>query len=90
MQLAILDNDLKLYGSRLAVAEPFVWKLFNISADPTESQDIRQEHPELVVALNASLQAWILDVAMSRTDAENGCDRYDPMAGGVAAGEGVV
>ena len=79
MQLAIVDNHLKLYGNRSSTGAPFLWRLFNVTADPTESIDIQAHHPAVVAALNASLQAWILDVAKSRTVLENGCNRWDPM-----------
>ena len=85
LQLAIMDNDLKLYGSRADPSGAFAWSLYNISADRTETHDVIAAHPAAARALNASLQGWILSVARSRTAAENGCDRWDPMHNATAA-----
>ena len=48
LQLAILDNELKLYASRNSSDQPFVWSLFNVTADLAEAQNILLEHRSAV------------------------------------------
>ncbi len=49
---AIRMGDWKLVGNK------DTWKLFDLAADPTELENLADEHPERVEAMSAAWQAW--------------------------------
>jgi len=78
MQLAWMDNDMKLFASRTSELENFSYSLFNITVDASEKQDLGALMPDVMARMNDELQLWLASVAKSRTEAENNCNRWDP------------
>lgn len=55
------------FGRELASVEP-AWELYDMRADPLETRDVADEHPEVVEELAARYDAWFEDVASTRPD----------------------
>jgi arylsulfatase len=56
---AIRSGDWKLVADKVE-KPPFVqpWELYNLENDPTESNDVANQHPDLVDSLSSVWQAW--------------------------------
>lgn len=53
-QASLTDNRFKLYRKKPDAA----YKLFDLVADPSESKDLADEHPEVVRSMVGTLDAW--------------------------------
>ena len=75
-QFSLRQGDLKMtqYGHTWpwwSAAAGFSPRLFNVSADPLEQQDLAADRPDLVAAMTATLEAELGGVgAIARIDAE--------------------
>lgn len=70
-QLAWTDNAMKLWGHR--ENGTMVYRLFNISSDWYELNDLSASHPGLVSSMRADLFEWYSAVLRSSSRAENNC-----------------
>ncbi len=59
---ALIDNDHKILSQAIADGS---FELYDLAADPTESNDLRESHPELFVKLRDQLIAWNDSVSAS-------------------------
>jgi arylsulfatase A-like enzyme len=56
---AVVEGDFKLVGSKEANVKP---ELYNLSADPGESNNLYELYPEMVTKLEAEHTRWVEDV----------------------------
>ena len=72
-KMALVDNHIKVYAD---INDGKVTKaaLYNLLADPTESQDVSVQNPQLLNSLLAGLDTWIHSVASS-AEVNVGCTK---------------
>jgi len=57
---ALLKGDHKITFNRSPRGDG-TWHLFNIATDPGEAHDLRETHPELLAAMLADYETWVVD-----------------------------
>ena len=72
---AWVDNRFKLVNPRLGRDE---FALYDLVADPTESTDVRRDHPERFAEMVAAFQAWNESADASFAGADYAEGRLDP------------
>ena len=79
-QGAWIDGDLKLVarGGRGSNRRGNAWELYDLSVDPTESQDLAAERPADVERLKTAYQAWSGEVSASAAGEDYGPNALPP------------
>lgn len=60
-QVAVRIGDMKAVRQNLKTKKPGPWEVYDIATDPSESQDIAANHPEIVQQAKALLKQEVSD-----------------------------
>ena len=67
---AWISGDWKLHRVSGLGGEKVRWMLYNLTADPRESNDVAKEYPEILQDLSAEMEKWLASVVGSLQGAD--------------------
>jgi arylsulfatase A-like enzyme len=77
-QSALIDNRWKIHARRLPSGEWTDWQLYDLDADPAESQNLAAQQPEQFERLKKRLLEWNVSVDASFAGKDYPGGRLDP------------